>query len=61
MTHRARDEIVAKLLAAERRICLQMVWDKDGDALAAIGEKSNLVYLWNANNQKATVIEAQPK
>ena len=38
-----------------------MKWDRDGDTLAAITEKSNLVYLWNANNQKTNVIDTQQK
>jgi WD repeat-containing protein 19 len=36
-----------------------MKWDKDGDTLAAITEKSNLVSLWNANSQKTNVIDTQ--
>lgn len=43
------------------RPCLQMKWDKDGDTLAAITEKSNLVYLWSANTQRATTIDTPPK
>ncbi len=38
-----------------------MKWDKDGDTLAAITEKSNSVYLWNSNSQKTSVVETQPK
>jgi len=38
-----------------------MKWDKDGDTLAAITEKSNLVYLWNSNSQKTTTIETPAK
>jgi WD repeat-containing protein 19 len=38
-----------------------MKWDKDGDTLAAITEKSNLVYLWNSNSQKTTVIDTPAK
>jgi hypothetical protein len=38
-----------------------MQWDKDGDSLAAITEKSNIVYLWNANSQKTSVIDTPAK
>ena len=38
-----------------------MNWDKDGDTLAAITEKSNSVYLWSANSQKSNVIDTPPK
>jgi hypothetical protein len=38
-----------------------MKWDKDGDTLAAIMEKSSLIYLWSANNQKTGTIETQAK
>ncbi|CAF1061503.1 unnamed protein product [Adineta ricciae] len=41
--------------------CLQMKWDKDGDTLAAIHEKSNIVYLWNSTSQKTTTIDTQTK
>ncbi|CAF0866425.1 unnamed protein product [Rotaria sordida] len=41
--------------------CLQMSWDKDGDTLAVITEKSNLVYLWSANSQKTNVIDTPAK
>jgi WD repeat-containing protein 19 len=43
------------------RTCLQMKWDKDGDTLAAITEKSNLIYLWNGNSQKTSTIDTQTK
>ncbi len=38
-----------------------MKWDKDGDTLAVITEKSNLVYLWNSNSQKTNVIDTPAK
>jgi hypothetical protein len=38
-----------------------MKWDKDGDTLAAITEKSNFVYLWNSNSQKTNIIDTPPK
>ena len=38
-----------------------MKWDRDGDTLAAITEKSNFVYLWNSNSQKSSVVDTQPK
>ncbi|CAF3582253.1 unnamed protein product [Adineta steineri] len=41
--------------------CLQMKWDKDGDTLAAITEKSNIVYLWNSSSQKTSTIDTQTK
>jgi hypothetical protein len=38
-----------------------MKWDKDGDTLAAITEKSNVIYLWSANSQKTNIIDTSPK
>ncbi len=43
------------------RTCSQMKWDKDGDTLAAITEKSNVVYLWNSNSQKISTVDTPPK
>jgi hypothetical protein len=38
-----------------------MKWDKDGDTLAAITEKSNIVYLWSANSQKTNTVDTPAK
>lgn len=38
-----------------------MKWDKDGDTLAVITDKSTVVSLWSANNQKTSSIDTQPK
>ena len=38
-----------------------MKWDKDGDTLAAITEKSVTIQLWSANTQKTSVIDTQAK
>jgi hypothetical protein len=43
------------------RSCTQMKWDKDGDTLAAITEKSNIVYLWSANSQKTNTVDTPAK
>ncbi|CAF1070981.1 unnamed protein product [Rotaria sp. Silwood1] len=56
--NRQGDEIASIPLKGS---CLQLSWDKDGDTLAAITEKSNLVYLWSANSQKTNVIDTQAK
>ncbi|CAF1526281.1 unnamed protein product [Didymodactylos carnosus] len=41
--------------------CLCMVWDKDGDTLAAVSEKSNFVYLWDSNSLKTSVFDTTLK
>ncbi|XP_043548785.1 WD repeat-containing protein 19 isoform X2 [Chiloscyllium plagiosum] len=39
-------------------ICVSMDWDKDGDALAVISDKSNAIYLWDANTHKTTQLDS---
>ncbi|GCB62944.1 hypothetical protein scyTo_0007313 [Scyliorhinus torazame] len=39
-------------------VCVSMDWDKDGDALAVIADKSNTIYLWDANTLKTTQLDS---
>ncbi|XP_048456978.1 WD repeat-containing protein 19-like [Rhincodon typus] len=39
-------------------VCVSMDWDKDGDALAVISDKSNAIYLWDANTHKTTQLDS---
>jgi WD40 repeat protein len=34
-----------------------MDWDKDGDILAVIAEKSSCIYLWDANTNKTSQLD----
>ncbi|KAF6133735.1 WD repeat domain 19 [Phyllostomus discolor] len=38
--------------------CVAMDWDKDGDILAMIAEKSSGVYLWDANTNKTSQLDS---
>ncbi|XP_014404154.1 PREDICTED: WD repeat-containing protein 19 [Myotis brandtii] len=38
--------------------CVAMDWDKDGDILAVIAEKSNCIYLWDANTNKTSQLDS---
>ncbi|XP_028657806.1 WD repeat-containing protein 19 [Erpetoichthys calabaricus] len=38
--------------------CVAMDWDKDGDVLAVIAEKSSSIYLWDANTLKSSQLES---
>ncbi|XP_036993911.2 WD repeat-containing protein 19 [Artibeus jamaicensis] len=38
--------------------CVAMDWDKDGDILAMIAEKSSCVYLWDANTNKTSQLDS---
>uniref|UniRef100_A0AAZ3QAW7 Anaphase-promoting complex subunit 4 WD40 domain-containing protein n=1 Tax=Oncorhynchus tshawytscha TaxID=74940 RepID=A0AAZ3QAW7_ONCTS len=38
--------------------CVGMDWDKDGDILAVISDKSSSVYLWDANVNKTSQIDS---
>ncbi|XP_012499967.1 PREDICTED: WD repeat-containing protein 19 [Propithecus coquereli] len=38
--------------------CVAMDWDKDGDILAVIAEKSSCVYLWDANTNKTSQLDS---
>nr|KAF6389444.1 WD repeat domain 19 [Myotis myotis] len=38
--------------------CVAMDWDKDGDILAVVAEKSNCIYLWDANTNKTSQLES---
>ncbi len=40
------------------RICISLDWDKDGDILAVIAEKSSSVYLWDANVNKTSQLDS---
>ncbi|EHB16212.1 WD repeat-containing protein 19, partial [Heterocephalus glaber] len=37
--------------------CVAMDWDKDGDTLAVIAEKSTCIYLWDANTHKMSQLD----
>nr|XP_045017612.1 WD repeat-containing protein 19 isoform X2 [Jaculus jaculus] len=37
--------------------CVSMDWDKDGDILAVIAEKSSCIYLWDANTNKTSQLD----
>ncbi|OWK07046.1 WDR19 [Cervus elaphus hippelaphus] len=38
--------------------CVAMDWDKDGDILAVIAEKSSCIYLWDANTNKISQLDS---
>ncbi|XP_046901307.1 WD repeat-containing protein 19 isoform X3 [Hypomesus transpacificus] len=38
--------------------CIAMDWDKDGDTLAVIAEKSSSIHLWDANVNKSSQIDS---
>uniref|UniRef100_S4RCS6 WD repeat-containing protein 19 n=1 Tax=Petromyzon marinus TaxID=7757 RepID=S4RCS6_PETMA len=38
--------------------CLGFDWDKDGDTLALIAEKSSSIYLWDANTHKTSQVDS---
>ncbi|XP_038608395.1 WD repeat-containing protein 19-like [Tachyglossus aculeatus] len=38
--------------------CVAMDWDVDGDTLAVIAEKSNCIYLWDANTDKISQLDS---
>ncbi|XP_038608159.1 WD repeat-containing protein 19 isoform X1 [Tachyglossus aculeatus] len=38
--------------------CVAMDWDKDGDILAVIAEKSSSIYLWDANTSKTSQLDS---
>uniref|UniRef100_A0A8D2BEM5 WD repeat domain 19 n=1 Tax=Sciurus vulgaris TaxID=55149 RepID=A0A8D2BEM5_SCIVU len=38
--------------------CVAMDWDKDGDILAMIAEKSSCIYLWDANTNKTSQLDS---
>nr|XP_023405566.1 WD repeat-containing protein 19 isoform X2 [Loxodonta africana] len=38
--------------------CVAMDWDKDGDILAVIAEKSSCIYLWDANTSKTSQLDS---
>jgi len=40
------------------RNCLSLDWDKDGDILAVIAEKSSSIYLWDANVNKTSQLDS---
>ncbi|XP_005286412.2 WD repeat-containing protein 19 isoform X5 [Chrysemys picta bellii] len=37
--------------------CVAMDWDKDGDTLAIIADKSSTIYLWDANTNKTSQVD----
>ncbi|XP_044536014.1 WD repeat-containing protein 19 [Gracilinanus agilis] len=38
--------------------CVAMDWDKEGDTLAVIAEKSSFIYLWDANTNKISQLDS---
>ncbi|XP_036274352.1 WD repeat-containing protein 19 isoform X1 [Pipistrellus kuhlii] len=38
--------------------CVAMDWDKDGDILAVVAEKSSCIYLWDANTNKTSQLDS---
>lgn len=40
------------------RRCIGMDWDKDGDTLAIIAEKSSAIHLWDANVNKTSQLDS---
>lgn len=40
------------------RMCNGIGWDKDGDTLAIINDKSGVVFLWDANTLKLTQLDS---
>lgn len=40
------------------RRCIGMDWDKDGDTLAVIAEKSSAIHLWDANVNKTSQLDS---
>ncbi|XP_066488488.1 WD repeat-containing protein 19 isoform X1 [Tiliqua scincoides] len=37
--------------------CIAMDWDRDGDTLAIIADKSSSIYLWDANTNKTSLVD----
>ena len=46
------------VLFLKKSNCVAMDWDKDGDILAVIAEKSNCIYLWDANTNKTSQLDS---
>lgn len=38
--------------------CVAMDWDKDGDTLAIITDKSSAIILWDANTNKTSQVDS---
>lgn len=38
--------------------CVAMDWDKDGDTLAIITDKSSTIFLWDANTNKTSQVDS---
>lgn len=38
--------------------CVTLDWDKDGDTLAIITDKSSAIYLWDANTNKTSQLDS---
>ena len=39
-------------------MCTGIGWDKDGDMLAVINEKTGVVFLWDANTRKMSQMDS---
>lgn len=46
------------ILFFKKSNCVAMDWDKDGDILAVIAEKSSCIYLWDANTNKISQLDS---
>lgn len=40
------------------RMCTGFGWDKDGDTLAIINDKSGVIFLYDANNRKIVQVDS---
>uniref|UniRef100_A0A4W5JV05 WDR19 first beta-propeller domain-containing protein n=1 Tax=Hucho hucho TaxID=62062 RepID=A0A4W5JV05_9TELE len=49
---------VMKQADRESERCVGMDWDKDGDILAVISDKSSSIHLWDANVNKTSQIDS---
>ena len=40
------------------RMCSGLGWDKDGDNLAIINDKTGVIFLWDANTHKTSQLDS---
>lgn len=52
-----RSEVDSNDFLFSKSNCVAMDWDKDGDILAVIAEKSSCIYLWDANTNKTSQLD----
>uniref|UniRef100_A0A8C6ZUB4 WD repeat domain 19 n=1 Tax=Nothoprocta perdicaria TaxID=30464 RepID=A0A8C6ZUB4_NOTPE len=53
-----RGEKTSTFLSFSYSNCVAMDWDKDGDTLAIITDKSSVIYLWDANTNKTSQLDS---